>query len=699
LFALFFGPRLINLSADPPDNLSVDSGSEYGDPGNYAFNARSKVTLGDWKLGELGAAAFSPIPHALTYVVFLLFGTGIGQMNLVPLLFAMLLWLALFRLASTHFREARFLFFLLLAANYAFGSFARINDQVMPMVLFSVVALIFFLRAWDKPWLFFLTSIFLGLSFLSKPKMLYFSAGVIPLAFLLITIQRGELKRVRLHALRLGYALAGVLAVLGPWYFLIYVPHPEVFQSIAALNAGAAAPGAIGVLVKNWLVRPPFTFFPANRILAVPLFLYFLGLLGTRTARRWRARCTPLEIVAALWFVVGVGINSLIGYRPVRHYIDLTVPLLILVSLFLARFLRGFAWSFEKKRGAELLAGLFVLFWVALSSMRNGPLAWGWTDRDPITVLELSLPLALGLAVILALVLRSTRGKPRTVPRAWAAPLAIVLIGIYAFQNADDYLTWRRTLSFELRTIGRDLGRAFPEGVFAGLLTPSLSLENRNPAHPMYPGYANYDPGFLERERVTHLFLGTYNNERKHYDKLFPDVMKRARLLVLYRMWRSWWTLFDVGKDLPPEDPAVHEAETMERSAGTPLFDPPAGGRFAVRVDSPDWETIGRDRVGLPVPGIVRGRLFVRPAGKGPLDVRLYVRLSLRGRTVFKDAFVLSESMSAGEYVGLPFKARTTAPGNYLLEIKAAGTGSFFFDRIEFRPESEGPGSRSGDSK
>ncbi len=621
-------------------------------------------------------------------------------MNLVPLLFALLLWLALFRLASDFFPEHRLLFFLLLTANYALGSYARINDQVMPMAFFAVVALIFFLKAWDRPGYFFLTALFFGFSFLSKNvKILYFAAIVIPLAFVLITIRRGELKQVRLHFVRLGYALAGILIVFVPWYFLIYLRYPEVFQSIAEINAGAAAPGVIGALVKNWLMRPPFTFFPANMALAVPLFLYFLGLLGTLVARRWKDWCTPLEIVAALWFVVGVGINSVIGYRPVRHYIDLTIPMLILVSLFLGRFLRGFEWSFGKRRSAALFAGLFALIWIALSAWRHGPLPWGWIDRDPVTVLELSLVLALGLAVILGLILRYAGEKPWTVPRAWAKPIVLALIGIYAYQNVVEYVTWRRTLSYELRTIGRDLGRAFPQGVFSGLLAPSLSLENRNPAHTMYPRYANDDSGFLERERVTHLILGTYNNERQYYDNLFPDAMNRARLLVIYRMWRSWWLLFDIGHDLPPEDPAVHEAETMERSAGTPLFDPPAGGRFAVRIESPDWETIGLDRIRLPVPGVVRGRLFVRPAGNGPLDVRLYLRLSLRGRTVFKDVLVLSESMSATDYVGLPFKVRPKVPGNYLLEVKAAGTGSFFFDRMEFRPEPKGPGSRTGDSK
>lgn len=608
-------------------------------------------------------------------------------MNLVPLLFAMLLWLALFHLASSFFPESRLLFFLLLAANYAFGSYARINDQVMPMTFFAVVALIFFLKAWDHPRFFFLTSFFLGLSFLSKPKMVYFSAGVIPLAFLLITLQRGEIKRVRLHLIRLSLALAGGLAVIVPWYLLIYAPHPQVFESIASINAGAAAPSSIGGLIKYWLDRPPLTFFPANRALAIPLFLYFLAFLGMLTSRRGKIRCSPLEIVAGLWFVIGVGVNSFIGYRPVRHYIELTIPLLILVSLFLGRFLRGYDWSFGKGRIAGLFAGLFALIWIAVSSMRNGPLSWGWIDPDPITVLKVSFILALGLAAILSLALRHTDDKPWTVPRAAAVPLVIVLIGAYVYQNFFDYVTWRRTLSYDLRTMGRDMGRAFPEAVFSGLLVPTLSLENKNPAHTMFPRYANFDPGFLGRERVTHLLLGTYNNERQYYDKLFPDVMNRARHLVTYRMWRSWWLLYDVRDDLTPADSSVVEAETMERSAGMPFFDPLAGGRFAVRIESPAWATIGRDRISLQGVGRVAGRVFVKPDSNGPPDMSLFIRMSLRGRTILKRRLAVPGEGRSGDYVALPFEAWIGAPGSYLLEIKAVGTGSICFDRIEIRPK------------
>ena len=688
LFVLFFAARVVHLSADPPDNLSLDSASEYGDPGNYAFNARSKIVLGDWKIDELGAAPFSPIPHALTYVIFLLFGTGLWQMNLVPLIFAMFLWLALDRLAAARFPDARLLFFGLLALNFAFGSFSRINDQVMPMTLFSVVALVFFLKAWDRPRDFFWTAVFLGLSFLSKSKMIYFSAGVIPLAFALITIQRGELRRVRLHAVRIGWAVAGILIIFVPWFLLIFVRHPKVFGSIAAINSAAAVPMGLGSLVKNWIVRPAFTFFPTNAALAVPLFLAFFAILASLAGRRWRSTLSPLEIVCALWFAVGVGINSFIGYRPVRHYIECTVPLLVLVSLFLRRFARGLTLAAPRRGRGALVAGSFVLVWVALSASKHGLFTWGVFDRDPIVVLEISLLLAAGLAGLFGLVLWRWGGKAVALPRAAAVILALLPIGTYAAANVSEYAGWLRARTYNLRTIGRDLGRAFPDGVFSGLLVPSLSLENRNPAHTMYPLYANDDPGFLEREHVTHLFLGVFNNERRHYDKLFPGVMERARLLAVYRMWRSWWTLYDIREGLPPADPAIHEAETMERETGIPLSDPAAGGGFAVRVASARWETIGREKFPFPCAGRIEGRLVVKPEADEPGDLLIYVRLSRKGLAVFQRRLVLPAAAAGGAYVALPFEAWIDEAGSYTLDIRAVARGAFRFDRVELRPAS-----------
>jgi hypothetical protein len=55
---------------------------------------------------------------------------------------------------------------------------------------------------------------------------------------------------------------------------------------------------------------------------------------------------------------------------------------------------------------------------------------------------------------------------------------------------------------------------------------------------------------------------------------------------------------------------------------------------------------------------------------------------------VLKKRIVLPKTGGGGDYITLPFEAWIDAPGNYVLEIKAVGTGAFLFDRVELRPKS-----------
>jgi 4-amino-4-deoxy-L-arabinose transferase-like glycosyltransferase len=689
LFALFVGMRLVHLSADPPDNLRVESASEYGDPGNYAFNARSKVVLGDWKIDELGAAAVAPVPNALTYLIFRLFGVGLGAMNLVPLIFSMLLWGALYVLATKYFPDARLLFFVLLAANYLFGVYSRINNQIMPMTLFVVLAMIFFLKAWAKPAHFFTTGVFLALAFVSKAKIIYFHAAVLPVAALLILALRGELKKLKLNLVRLGYFAGGALLLAIPWFFGIYLRYHTVFQNVGGLNAEAMFPQGLGQALGYWVNRKPFSFYPDNILLAVAVFFYLIVLLVTVFNKKTKDRIAPLEILCSTWLVVGLTVHAFIGYRPIRHYIEFTVPFIILAAIFLTRLRAGLRLEALFRKKAGLFTSLFVLVWAAISSLTlrifsREDIA---TRKERILLFMLLMGLAFA-GLLFSILKRRLEGRGLFVsPRAGTILIAVFL-AVYGYQNLADYAFWIRNAAYNLKTIGRDLGRAFPDGVFSGLLVPSLSLENRNAAHTLAPSYANNDPAFLQREGVTHLFLGTFNNERRHYDNLFPEVMERARLLAAYRMWRSWWLLYDLRQDLPPEDAAVHEAETMERETGIPRFDPRAGGRFAVRFASANRQIIGRKRISLQDTGPVQGRVFVKAEGNEPQGLRIYVTLSLRGRIVFKKRLDVLEAGASPDYLALPFKARIETKGSYILEVKAVGAGAFWFDKIELRPKS-----------
>lgn len=695
LFLLFVSLRIVHLSADPPDNLSLESCGEYGDPGNYAFNAKNKVLFGQWQIDELAPMYVVPIPHFVTYAFFRVFGVGIWQLNLVPLFFSALSWLALFFLASRYFPRSRLLFFVLLSLNYPFGIYSRINDQIMPMTFFAILAAYFFLRAWDRPKFFFLSSLALSFSFLSKEKIIYFLVLVVPLSFLLIALQRRELLNFRLNLQRVGYFLAGAIVVAVPWYFLLYLPHQTIYQNVLAINAAAMLPKGPGAAVGNWLRRTPFAFHPGNVVLTFLLFFYFLTLLfaafkKTSPGERKAAPASrDLEILCSVWLVVGLAVNSFFAYRPIRHYIEFSIPLLVLAGIFLTRLSDRFRLNTDLKHRLLFSALSFLLIWIALTSYSRRLFSPETLSGRPGKVLLFTTLLALALSLLFVLSLRLfSSTKDMRLPKVAAIVIAALLVAFYAFQNLKSYFEWTARATYNLRTIGRDLGRAFPQGVFCGLLMPSISLENRNKAHTAWPNYANDQPDFLKREKVTHFLAGTYNNEPSYYRNYHADEWNRSRFLVRYRLWRSWFLLYEIQPEpgLPLRSP-FYEAEQMERDIGQPLFDPQAGNRFAVWVGAKSRGIIGQETIYIPARSKVRGRIYLRlqnPGGEGPL---LLLRVLKKRAVVFRKSIKLPEGDRRPGYVSLPWDLSLAEECDYTFEIQSAGPTAFYFDKIELETE------------
>jgi len=691
LFLVFLSLRIVHLSADPPDNLSLDSCSEYGDPGNYALNARNKAIFGRWQIDGFGGLYVVPIPVLVTYGSFLAFGVGIWQMNLVPLFFSALCWLALFLLASRYFPESRLLFFILLSLNYPWGIYSRINDQVMPMTFFVILAIYFFIKAWDSPKTFFLSALCLSLSFLSKEKILYFLVIVIPLSFVLICLQRREPKDWKLNLTRIAYFLSGSAPIAGLWYFFLYLPHRNVYENLLGLNVSHMVPKSLNGAVSNWLRRPAFAFHPGNAVLTFLLFFYLLNLLFFlfKKDKNEARPLLPLEIICSVWLVVGLAINSFFGYRPIRHYIEFSIPLLILSSLFLTRLLASFRLRIRLKNRGLFIFLSFLLIWVATTSYSRRIFSRETLYGRPEKVLLVTTLLAVAFSALLYLAIRFlSSAKDFSLPKTAAMGLAAVLLILYSYQNVKTYAEWAAHATYNLKTIGRDLGRAFPQGVFCGLLVPSLSLENRNKAHTSMTNYANDEPDFLKRQKVTHLVVGTFNDEPKYYENYYSEEWKRAKLLARYWLWRSWFLLYEIQNEpaLPIRSP-VYEAETMERDVGLPVFDPQAGSRFAVFVDKGERGVIGREKVFFPAGVRLRGRLYAKLGDGGQPGSFLLLRIIRKGVAIFKKPFAGLAGDVGNEYKAFDFELSLPVSGDYEFEIQSSGGRGFAFDKIELNTE------------
>jgi hypothetical protein len=355
----------------------------------------------------------------------------------------------------------------------------------------------------------------------------------------------------------------------------------------------------------------------------------------------------------------------------------------------LSRLLTSFRLSVRLKNAGLFSFSSFILIWVATTSYSRRLFSSETLYSRPEKVLLVTTLLALALSALLYLAVRtlfSARDLVR--PKTAAIGLAVVLLILYSYQNLRTYGEWAAHPTYNLKTIGRDLGRAFPQGVFCGLLVPSLSLENRNKAHTSMTNYANDDPDFLKRQKVTHLVVGTFNNEPAYYEKNYSEEWKTAKLLARYWLWRSWFLLYEIQNEpvLPIRSP-VYEAETMERDVGRPLFDPQASGRFAVWVDAKSNGIIGRETLYLPARPRVRGTIYVKlqePGREGPL---LLIRVLKKRAVVYKKSIKISGGDGRQGYLALPWDFSSAEEGDYTFEIQSAGPSAFCFDRIELDTE------------
>lgn len=151
LFAVLFLIRLIHLAADPPYNLSA-SGGPWGDPAGYSQNARAKVLFGTWKIDAYNMMYSSYPPHLVTYALFKVFGVGLAQQNMVPVIFSMGALAVFFLiLRLTYGLTTAGLGTLLLGFNYLFLMFSRIADRVMPPLFFLLLGILFLIKGKKKP--------------------------------------------------------------------------------------------------------------------------------------------------------------------------------------------------------------------------------------------------------------------------------------------------------------------------------------------------------------------------------------------------------------------------------------------------------------------------------------------------------------------------------------------------------------------
>ncbi|MEW6455912.1 MAG: glycosyltransferase family 39 protein [Acidobacteriota bacterium] len=583
LIVIFTCLKLINLDSDPPPFMSV---AEYGDPAQYAYNARNKVIFGTWEIDEKWNLMWLTIvPHYVTYLTFLIFGVSIKSMNLVPLFFSAMILLIFYLILKDSFSEKIALVgVIILGTNFLFFTYSRIADRIPEMLFFALLSIFL----WQKgikgfPILLFFSGICLWLAYNSKPKILYFIA-IFFIAHVLEII--GKRERIKKAMVDTTYLLTGLILSIFVWLFLTYIPHREIYERFGSYNIRIMFANIKKDILFHWFSRAPFsiheTFVPIG--IFVSILMFFL----IRAYFHKKEKLTPLEVMGFCWAGFGYSLHSILFWRPLRYYFDFLFPMLFIFFGFAHRvFGNRDAYSKKKVNIIELFLYFILSLFIFSHILRRLYTPYIYQKLSKFFLIDIFLSIV-SVSIIILFIRYSNLFKkfPRIIPKI----LISIVIMYTIFINSKEIIHYLSNSKYQMKEISEDFARAFPGAIMAGVWAIPLSMNNDIKAYHCWPRMTNTDPDFLRIKKVQYAFLWD-DIETPFYMNNFPE-MKDANLLARYHILhstveepyyhrRKFWNLFDLrGKRKEREQ--ILEAETLTGPFGMPRFEEKASRGFVL---------------------------------------------------------------------------------------------------------------------
>ena len=578
LFLILFLIRFVHLTADPPYDLST-SGGPYGDPGGYSFNARNKTLFGSWEVDNFNMMYLSFPPHSVTYLVFRLLGIGFAQQNLVPVLFSFASLIFFFLIIRERLGNILALIGTgLLGFNYLFLMYSRIANRVMPPIFFILLGIYLLQKGKKKPLWLIGAGMSLFLALISK-SVVFFAVGAVLAGYLVYVLLNTSIKEI---AKRLSLLLVGALLPFIPWLFFLYIPHRDFINSFSQLNVQyLIPPKSLSLILKYFWTRPQILL---HEMPVIFLLAALFSLMLLYRAVHASKKVLLVDWIFLFWFFAGFFYYAVIQQRVTRHYIPQIVPLVFLAILLAHHLFTNL--NFERPRKHRLLYGLLVFLWMLFPVsmlMKAITKEFPRLFRGQIGLNLSLLILSLLMTLLLFLFLKFWTKKEKFLPApSFKIILLILLLSASMIFQVSKYMGWALNPQFQLKEASQDFGKAFDKATLAGLWAPAVCLENEHRAHEYFQGYINDRKDFFERFNITHVFTTTAFNEDLIFERNFPQVMNRAKLLARYHIWTVEALLYDVNPVKEVAEEGLFEAELFTQKGSTPRFDSTASKKFAV---------------------------------------------------------------------------------------------------------------------
>lgn len=579
LFSILFSIRFIHLDADPPKTLDPISIGHLSDPGGYVFNARNKIVFDKWVTDEWNLMYVTPFTNIITYIVFLFFGVGVAQMNIIPAAFSFLTLVFVFLIFKKSINQTYALIgVLLLGTNFQFLMFSRIAVRIMPMLFSTVLTVWLLMTAGKKKSIFFLAGALCFFSFTIKGTFLLVLPSIVLGILFYSFFQTGRNFKTTLSLL--GFFVLGMATVLLFWLFLFYLPHRELFQDISRDNFNWLTPHNLQEAFKNFWGRPlKYLMNMPVQILLCSSFLPFLFY----TAIRWPRKISLFTWISGFWVISNFLYGSVIYYRPWRHAVPLILPIVFLGVAALYKFMQ--IHSIRKPKKTSFFFFLFLYVWLlfplsSLIILKSRPV----TLHDMLEQSFFILGGSLALVVIVYVGFRFWPEEFKIPVPNLLKKITLVLLIVFSLSfNLKPYIIWAASVRHDVKNISQDLGKAYSQITIAGLIAPLIILENRHEGHAYATGYINKGLDFIQKYKITHLFVLDYFNEKRMYEHDFPGIIENAKLIARYSLWKGYFEFYDLNPRFVKESENIStlEGEIFYGVGGIPRFDETASGNFA----------------------------------------------------------------------------------------------------------------------
>ncbi len=508
--AVGLGMRVFQMRADPPPDLSP-SGGYFADEGFWSHNARNKVLFDQWETNgwnDMWAAAPN---HWLQYLSFRLLGVGLAQARAASVVLSIVLVVLCYWACRRHLPSFAWAAGAVLAASdFLTVMFGRLGLLETPTLVFllAAAALAGGARVHDRASALG-SGCLLVMALATKRTVAYAGVGLVVALAL-------SGRRRALGWFVIGGGIASLL-------WLLYA-HRHL-DEVAAYHRYYASQQVIeGSRLRHLVCQPLFSYLRPS----LPVLLFGLcGGLGVW--RRWagdRVRPRPLEAGSLVWLASGVLYLGFLGYRPLRYYVPLLAPLLLLGAGWIGAFGSGTDSPRRspvfRRFGVTWLGGVAVGLFVLGSAFEH---AWPGWRRLGMGALAFGCVVAAGAEVLDWVAERSGPAVRRTV-------LVLVLAGAVGW-SAVHYVAWAARPSYAVYDACMDVAGLPERSVLTGQWSLELTLESRHRAVPVWKGFVNDEEPF-RRFGITHATIWDRHLER--FRSWFPEVFERARVVKTYRI-------------------------------------------------------------------------------------------------------------------------------------------------------------------